>query len=70
MTNHQAEPDACAIVQDTPTNLSVSYSHIVRFIQGILECFLAGFCKRLVASDCKARIMRKRVLRGSITSSI
>ena len=44
---------------------------IIRFYyNGMFECFFAGFCRRLVASDCSARMMRKRVLRGSITSSI
>ena len=49
-----------------------SYQHLHNnlFYNGILECFLGGFCKRFVANDCKARIIRKRVLRGSITSSI
>ena len=30
----------------------------------MLECFLAGFCRRLVASDCRARNTRFRVIRA------
>ena len=41
-----------------------------RDYKGILPCFLAGFVKLLVFSWAKARMTRKRVLRGSITSSI
>ena len=41
-----------------------------RDYKGILPCFLAGLVKLLVFSWAKARMTRKRVLRGSITSSI
>ncbi len=43
---------------------------IISFYIGILPCFFAGRPSRFVASCAKARQMRKRVLRGSITSSI
>ena len=42
----------------------------VTYYNGRLSCFLAGFSRRLLRSDSRARITRKRVLRGSMTSSI
>lgn len=60
-------------ISDQPQSIpfAINMFIVVRtYYKGILECFLGGFCKRLVANDCNARMMRKRVLRGSITSSI
>ena len=41
-----------------------------RNYNGMLPCFLAGLLYFLVRSCSRARITRKRVLRGSITSSM
>ena len=43
---------------------------VMLFYIGMLPCFLAGRLSRLVESCARARQMRKRVLRGSITSSM
>ena len=40
------------------------------FYNGMLPCFLAGLLSFFVANMFNALITRKRVLRGSITSSI
>ncbi len=58
-------------ISDQPQSATINIFMVAGLgYKGMLECFLAGFCKRLVASDCKARMMRKRVLRGSMTSSM
>ena len=44
--------------------------HSVSHYRGILSCFLSGWATFLPARDSRALITRKRVLRGSMTSSI
>lgn len=56
-------PRSCDYVFTQPENETPNY-------KGIFECFFGGFTTFLVASDFNARMIRKRVLRGSITSSI
>ncbi len=58
-----------AIMAQAAARAMVSLCVIVAY-RGMLPCFLAGLTTFLVASCWRARMMRKRVLRGSITSSM
>ncbi len=70
-TTRQKPMSATHRISDQPHAVAINVVIMVgRDYRGIFECFFAGFCKRFVASDWSARMMRKRVLRGSITSSM